>query len=275
MKDKSDFVFDSAHKNSHYFREIINYKDLFYSLAWREYRVRYAQTFLGFIWALLQPLATLIIFILVFGKGIGVDTGNIPYPIFALTGLTAWTYFSFVVSASGRSIITESGMIKKIFFPRLVIPLSKAFVGIIDFSISFLLLIIAMLYYHLPLSINILWMPFFLFLILLISVGAGIWISALTIRFRDVQHIVPFFIQIGLYATPVAYPTTILIPEKYQLLYHLFNPLAGLIEGFRWCIIGGELNTTYLIYSTILILCIFITSIYYFKKIEVIMADII
>lgn len=274
MNNKSNFYFDSSKKNSLYFREILNYKDLFYSLAWREFKVRYAQTFLGFLWAILQPLATLAIFFVVFGKAIKVDTGNIPYPVFALTGFTAWTYFSFVISTSGKSIITESGMVKKIFFPRLVIPLSKALVGIIDFSISFLLLISAMLYYQIPLTLNVFWVPVFLLLILLISLGVGIWISALSIRFRDVQHIIPFFIQIGLYATPVAYSSH-LIPEKYQILYHILNPLAGVIEGFRWCLIGGELNTMYLAYSTVLIAFIFISSIVYFRKIERTMADII
>jgi len=274
MNNKSGFYFDSRKKNSYYFREILRYKDLFYSLAWREFKVRYAQTFLGFLWALIQPMATLIIFFIVFGKAIKVDTGNIPYPVFALAGLTAWSYFSFVISTSGRSIITESGMIKKIFFPRLVIPLSKALVGIIDFAISFLLLIIAMIYYKVPVSENLFWSPLFLILVFLISVGMGIWVSALSIRFRDIQHIIPFFIQIGLYATPVAY-SSMVIPEKYQLGYHLLNPLAGVIEGFRWCIIGGELYLMGLIYSSVIILCLFISSIFYFRRIEKIMADII
>lgn len=274
MNNKSNFYFDSSKKNLYYFREILNYKDLFYSLAWREFRVRYAQTFLGFAWALLQPLATLLIFFFVFGKAIKVDTGNIPYPVFALTGLTAWSYFSFVITTAGRSIITESGMIKKIFFPRLVIPLSKALVGLIDFAISFILLICVMLYYQTSTSFNLLWIPLFLILILLVSVGVGIWISALSIRFRDVQHIIPFFIQIGLYATPVAY-SSLVIPEKYQLWYHLLNPLAGVIEGFRWCLIGGELNINYLLYSIIIIVIIFTSSIFYFKRVEKVMADII
>ena len=255
-------------------KELLQYKDLFYTLSWREFRVRYAQTFLGFAWAFLQPIATLIIFFFIFGKVIKVDTGNIPYPVFALTGLTAWTYFSFVVSNAGRSIINESNMIKKIYFPRLVIPLSKALVGLIDFVISFILLIIAMIYFKVPVITNIVWIPFFLLLIMLVSVGVGIWVSALSIRFRDVQHIIPFFIQIGLYATPVAY-STIMIPAKYQLAYYLFNPLAGVIEGFRWCMIGGEINANYLLYSVLIILIIFISSIFYFRKVEKIMADIL
>jgi len=274
MNNKSTFYFDSNKKNKLYFKEILNYKDLFYSLAWREFKVRYAQTFLGFAWAFLQPIATLIIFFFVFGKAIKVDTGNIPYPVFALTGLTAWSYFSFVITTAGRSVITESAMIKKIYFPRLVIPLSKALVGLIDFAISFVLLVCAMLYYQIPVTLNLFWSPIFLMLILVVSVGVGIWISALSIRFRDVQHIIPFFIQIGLYATPVAYSSAV-IPEQYQLFYHLLNPLAGVIEGFRWCMIGGEINFNYLIYSIIIILIIFISSIFYFRKVEKVMADII
>jgi lipopolysaccharide transport system permease protein len=274
MGNKSGYYFDSNKKNSLYFSEILSYKDLFYTLAWREFRVRYAQTFLGFLWAILQPLATLIIFFFIFGKAIKVDTGNIPYTVFALTGLTAWSYFSFVITTSGRSIITESGMIKKIYFPRLIIPLSKALVGLIDFVISFILLLLSMLYYQIPLTLNILWMPFFLLFILLISVGIGIWVSALTIRYRDVQHIIPFFIQIGLYATPVAY-SSLVIPVKYQFIFHLLNPLAGVIEGFRWCFVGGFINIQYEIISLVVILFIFITSVIYFRKTEKVMADII
>jgi len=253
-------------------KELFYYKDLFYTLAWREFRVRYAQTFLGFAWAFLQPIATLLIFFFIFGKAIKVDTGNVPYAVFALTGLTAWTYFSFVISTAGKSVISESAMIKKIYFPRLVIPLSKALVGFVDFFISFLLLILSIIFYKISFSFCLIWLPVFVLLIILASLGIGIWISALSIRFRDVQHIIPFFIQIGLYATPVAY-STVLIPEKYQLVYHIINPLAGVIEGFRWCITGGVLNYSYLIYSSITVLIIFISSLYYFRRVERVMAD--
>ena len=255
-------------------KELFKYKDLFYTLAWREFRVRYAQTFLGFAWAFLQPLATLFIFFFIFGKAIKIDTGKIPYPVFALTGLTAWSYFSFVVSNAGRSIISEESMIKKIYFPRLVIPLSKALVGLIDFSISFVLLILSMIYFQVSVTSNIVWLPVFLLLIVLISLGIGIWVSALSIRFRDIQHIIPFFIQIGLYATPVAYSSH-LIPQKYQIAYYCLNPFAGVIEGFRWCIIGGNVNLQFVIFDTIIILFIFISSLFYFRRVERVMADIL
>lgn len=265
---------NSTFFNFNWLKELISYKDLFYTLSWREFRVRYAQTFLGFAWAFLQPIATLFIFFFIFGKAIKVDTGNIPYPVFALTGLTAWTYFSFVVSNAGRSIINEGGMIKKIYFPRLVIPLSKALVGLIDFGISFLLLIISMIYFGVPVTFDLIWLPIFIILILLASLGLGIWVSALTIRFRDVQHIIPFFIQIGLYATPVAY-SSLMIPQKYHLVYYILNPLAGVIEGFRWCIIGGSVNIQYVLFDSAIILLLFISSLFYFRKAERVMADII
>ena len=189
-------IIESNNKQIFSLKEVIQYKDLLYTLAWREFRIRYAQTFLGFLWVLIQPLATLAIFFVIFGKAIKVDTGDIPYPVFALTGITAWSFFSFVAATSGRSLITESAMIKKIYFPRLIIPLSKAFVGLIDFFVGFVLLILSMIYFHVTPSSNLIWLPVFVFFLFLISLGAGIWISALSIRFRDVQHIIPFLIQI-------------------------------------------------------------------------------
>ncbi|HTF28317.1 MAG TPA: ABC transporter permease, partial [Flavitalea sp.] len=187
-------------------KELFSYRDLFLILAYRDLRVRYAQTFLGLTWAIVQPLFTLIIFTLVFGRFVKVDTGGVPYPVFALCGMVAWTYFAFVMNQSGNSIIGAQEMIKKIYFPRLIIPLSKAVVGLVDFCIAFLLLIILLIYYDVKISPNIFMLPFFLLLTILSALSAGIWLSALSIRFRDFQHITPFLVQIGLYATPIAYP---------------------------------------------------------------------
>lgn len=256
--------------------ELLDYKDLFLILAKREYRIRYAQTFLGFFWALIQPLITLLIFIVIFGKGlkIGESTGEIPYPVFALAGMTAWIYFQYVVSQSGKSIINEQNVIKKIYFPRLIIPLSKAIVGLIDFGITFMLLIIFMIYYNVSISANIVWLPVFILIIIFSSLTVGIWLSALTIRFRDFQHVIPFLVQVGLYATPVAYPSN-LVPEKYQLLYHIINPMVGVVEGFRWCMVGGDAPPNYIYYSFTFVIILFIGALYYFKKVERTMADII
>ncbi len=255
-------------------KELIQYKDLFFTLAYREFKVRYAQTFLGFLWAFLQPVATLIIFTFIFGKALKIDTGGIPYPVFVLTGMVAWTYFSYVVSQSGKSIITEQAMIQKIYFPRLVIPLSKAVVGFIDFVITFLLLVIMMIFYGVIPSANLIWLPLFILMIIISALAVGIWISALTIRYRDFQHMIPFIIQIGLYATPVAY-STIYVPDKFLLPYYLINPMVGVVEGFRWCIIGQGSPHHYIYYSFIIILILFISSLFYFKKVEKTMADII
>ncbi|MEC8969317.1 MAG: ABC transporter permease [Bacteroidota bacterium] len=257
-------------------KELYSFKDLFITLSIREYKVRYAQTFLGFIWALIQPIITVIIFTIIFGRAIKVDTGNVPYEIFALTGMTAWAYFAFVVSNSGKSLISDAEMIKKIYYPRLITPLSKALVGLIDFTITFVILTVLMICYSVDFSPNIIWLPFFILMVLITALGFGIWISALTIRYRDFQHITPFIIQIGLYATPIAY-SSLYIPEKYLLPYYILNPMVGAVEGFRWCIIG-QINTSphpYIFVSFSVVLLIFISSIFYFKKTEKVMADII
>jgi len=254
-------------------KEIYQYKDLFFILAYRDLKVRYAQTFLGLLWAVIQPLTTLIIFVLIFGKAVKVNTGAVPYSLFALTGMTAWSYFSFVMSQAGGSIIEAEGMVKKIYFPRLIIPLSKAVVGFVDFGVSFLFLIIFMLFYRFVLPIQIFLLPVFIFLTVLSGLAIGIWLSALTIRFRDFKHVVPFLVQIGLYATPIAYPAS-LIPEKYLWLYYL-NPMAGVTEGFRWCILGTQAPHAYVYYSFVMVLILFVAGLFYFKKVEKVIADIV
>ena len=178
------------------FRELLHYKDLFFVLAHRDLRVRYAQTFLGLVWAILQPLATLVIFTLIFGRAIKVDTGVIPYSVYALTGMSAWAYFSFVMNQSGGSIIGAGEMVKKIYFPRLVIPFSKAVVALVDFGITLVLLLVLMFYFEISISINAVYFPLFFLLNVVSALGVGVWLSALTIRYRDFQHVVPFLVQI-------------------------------------------------------------------------------
>jgi lipopolysaccharide transport system permease protein len=258
-------------------KELFSYRDLFLILAYRDLRVRYAQTFLGLTWAIVQPTFTLIIFTLVFGRFVKVDTGGIPYPVFALCGMVAWTYFAFVMNQSGSSVIGAQEMIKKIYFPRLIIPLSKAVVGLVDFGIAFLLLTMLLIYYGVKISPNIFMLPFFLVLTILSALSAGIWVSALSIRFRDFQHITPFLVQIGLYATPIAYPGETVIgtlPDWGVFLFYL-NPLAGIVEGFRWSILGqGYLHSvSYISYGMVAIL--FVSGLIYFKKVEKVMADIV
>jgi lipopolysaccharide transport system permease protein len=254
-------------------KEIFYYKDLLYTLAYKDFKVRYAQTFLGFLWAFIQPAITLLIFSLIFGRAVKVDTGGIPYPLFALCGMIPWTYFSFVMSQAGNSIIGAQSMIKKIYFPRLIMPLSKAIVGLIDLGIVLLFLSFVLVYFSYYPSANILFLPVFLLFAVLAGAGVGIWLSALTIRFRDFQHIIPFMVQLGLYASPIAYPASI-IPDQYQLIYHL-NPVAGVVEGFRWSILGYGVMNIYTVLSFLIIIILFITSLLYFKSVEKVMADIV
>ncbi|MEN7549595.1 ABC transporter permease [Rapidithrix thailandica] len=257
--------------------ELFRYKDLFLILAYRDYRVRYAQTFLGFVWAFIQPLATLLIFSIVFGRAAKVDTGDIPYPVFALCGMSAWAYFAFVMNQSGNSIIGAQGMVKKIYFPRLVIPLSKAVVGFIDFLITFLFLVILLFVYGIIPSENIVFLPFFIIMGIISALAVGIWLSALTIRYRDFQHVIPFMTQLGLYATPIAYPAKLLVgslPEWANALYFM-NPMAGVVEGFRWSIIGGEMPSEYAVISFVLTIILFISGLFYFRKVEKVMADLV
>ncbi len=258
-------------------KELLLYKDLFLILAYRDLRIRYAQTALGLFWAFIQPAATLLIFTVVFGRAVKVDTGPIPYSVFAICGMTSWTYFSFVLNQSGNSIIGAQEMIKKIYFPRLVIPLSKALVGLVDFVISFVILTALMVFYRTSLSANIIFLPVFILLTIVAGLAVGIWLSALTIRYRDFQHVVPFLVQFGLYATPIAYPSETIIknlPTWATALYYL-NPMAGIVEGFRWSILGGEMPVVYAWLSFGVMIVLFISSLFYFKRVERVMADIV
>ena len=254
--------------------ELWKARELTLMLASRDFKVRYSQTFFGILWALIQPLFTLFIFILVFGKAIKINTYGVPYPVFALCGMLAWNYFSFVFSQAGSSIINSQSIITKIYFPKLVIPFSKTLVGIIDFGITLTLTLIIIAIYKVPFSTNIVFFPLFLLLLYFLSAGAGIWLSALSIRYRDLQNTIPFMVQLGLYFSPVAYPSA-LIPEKFRLLYFL-NRLAGVVEGFRWCLIGSPLPSVQIMIATVIIIfLVFVTGIWYFRKVEDVIADII
>jgi lipopolysaccharide transport system permease protein len=258
------------------FSEVFRYKDLFFTLAWRDFRVRYAQTTIGLLWALLQPLITLLILSLVFGTFIAVKT-PVPHLLFTLAGMSVWTYFSYVMTNAGSSIISSQNMIKKIYFPRIIIPFSKALVGLIDFGITLIMLIALMFYYGIAPTANVLFAPLFLILGILAALGAGIWLSALTVRYRDFQHVVPFIVQIGLYLTPIAYSAeyaTSHLPKWAATLYYL-NPMAGIVQGFRWSLFGGEAPNEFLLITIITVVVLFISSLLFFKRIEDEMADLV
>ncbi len=257
--------------------ELFHYKDLFLILAYRDLRVRYAQTYLGLIWAFLQPATTLLIFTIVFGRAVKVDTGNIPYPVFAICGMASWAYFSFVLNQAGNSIITNQEMIKKIYFPRLVIPLSKALVGFVDFAIALLFLIVLFIIYQLIPAGPIYYLPLFVLITIISALAVGIWLSALTIRYRDFQHVVPFLVQFGLYATPVGYPSELIIDNlpKWGTFIFFLNPMAGAVEGFRWALLGGHPPSDFMYLSFAVVIVMFVSGLYYFKSVEKVMADIV
>ena len=255
-------------------KEIFRYKDLFYTLTWRDFRVRYAQTTIGFLWAILQPVVTLLILTLVFGRFVGVKT-EVPHVLFTVAGMSIWSYFSYVMTNSGSSIIASQGMVKKIYFPRLIIPLSKAIVGFIDFGISLLIMVVLMIYFGITPSSNIWFAPLFIIMGIVAALGVGIWLSALTVRYRDFQHVVPFIVQIGLYITPIAYPAEFAVkqlPEWAATIYYL-NPMAGVVQGFRWSVFGNEAPGDLLYVSIGIIVLIFISGMAYFSKVEDEMSD--
>jgi len=257
------------------FKELLRYKDLFRTLAWRDFRVRYAQTTVGFLWAIIQPLVTLIILNLVFGRFAEVDTGDTPHILFTIAGLSIWTYFSFVMTNSGSSIIQSQGMIKKIYFPRLVVPLSKAVVGLIDLGITLLILTVLMIYFGVVPSVNIWAAPLFIIMGMISALAVGIWLSALTVRYRDFQHIVPFMVQLGLYITPVAYPVAEAakkLPNWIMTVYYL-NPMAGIVDGFRWSLFGGEAPSDMMFISFATVAVLLFTGLLYFRRIEDSIAD--
>ena len=256
------------------FKEVYNYRDLFWTLSWKDYRIRYAQTTLGFLWAIIQPLITLIILNLVFGKFVGVKT-DVPHILFTVAGTSLWSYFSYVLTNSGSSIINNQNMVKKIYFPRIIIPLSKSIVGFIDFGIAILILIILMFYFKITPSENFIFAPFFIVFGILTALSIGITLSAITIKHRDFQHVVPFIIQIGLYITPIGYPAEFAInnlPKWAEKIYFL-NPMAGVIQGFRWSIFGGLPPGEMTIISLLVTILFLFFGLRYFSKIDGEIAD--
>lgn len=258
-------------------RELATHRDLLTTMAMRDIRVRYAQTRLGLAWALVQPLVTLGVMVLLFERAARVDTAPVPYPLFAMTGIAAWSYFAYVLKESGSSLIGAQEMVRKIYFPRLVIPLSKALVGLVDLLVVLLLLTLMCIRYGVRPGPEVIYAPVFLVGVLVAGLGAGIWVSALTIRFRDLQHVVPFIVQIGLFVTPVAYPAKLVmgtLPQWGQVVYFL-NPMAGLVEGFRWALLGsGELGWPCMLSLAAAVLMLG-SGLIYFRSMERVIADLI
>lgn len=253
--------------------DLWNYRDLLYILAMRDIKVRYKQTILGAAWAILQPLFTMLIFTVFFGKLAGIPSDGIPYPIFAFAGLLPWTFFSNAVTNSGNSLVGSVNLITKVYFPRMIIPIAAVASSLLDLLVAFGLLILLMLYYGIGLSVNLLMLPVIILLITLFTIGIGLWMSALNVKYRDIRFVLPFAIQLGLFASGVIYPLSI-VPEKWRWLMAL-NPAAGLIEAFRAACFGKPFDWLSICIAALITLIILVSSAYNFRKMERSFADVI
>ena len=252
-------------------REILEHRDLCFFLTWRDVKIRYKQTFLGALWALIQPLATMVIFTVFFGRMAGIKTGSVPYSVFSYSGLVPWTFFSTTVAASALSMTANSNLLTKIYFPRIVIPATPVFAGLLDFAIAASFLVVLVPAYGLPLRPQLLLWPLLAVPLCILCLGLGIIFACLNARYRDTKYALPFAIQMLLFATPIIYPLES-IPVRYRWVEGL-NPLAGLVEAFRTCVLGGSINSTLLVISIVESMAIFAVGIVYLRRTERVIAD--
>lgn len=256
------------------FGELWEYRELLYFLVWRELKVRYKQTAVGALWAVLQPFLTMLIFSVFFGRLGHIPSGGLPYPVFYYSALLPWMYFAASLQNATNKIVENQHVITKVYFPRLILPISGVLSGLVDFGISFLMFIAIMAYYKIHPSAAIVMLPVFLLLAVFTALGVGLWLSALNTLYRDVRFIMPFLIQFWMFASPVAYPSS-LVPEKWRWLYGL-NPMAGVIDGFRWSLAGsGNPPTTLLLASSVVVVAVLLGGLMYFQKTETTMADVV
>lgn len=268
-----EIIIEAGRAEKNYWKDIWRYRELFYILSWRDIRVRYKQTAIGAAWSVIRPLLTMAIFSFVFGRVAKMPTeGTAPYTIMVFAGLIPWFFFANALSESSQSLVLNSNLITKVYFPRIIIPASSIIVSLVDFFISFGLMLIVFLFYGFTPSLNIFLMPLFLLFALVAAMGVGLLITALNVKYRDFRFIIPFIVQIGLYISPVGYSSSV-VPEHLQLLYHI-NPMVGVIEGFRWCVIGElPLNVPGMLVSLGVTILFFILGISYFRRTERSFAD--
>lgn len=250
------------------------YRELLYFLIWRDVKIRYKQTAIGVAWAVLQPLLTMVLFALVFGRFAGVPSDGVPYPVFAYAALLPWYYFAQAVTESGRSLVGDAHLIRKVYFPRLVIPLAAVVRPLVDFALSFLVLLGLLVWFGIRPGWGVAALPVFVLLAMLTALAAGLWLSALNVRYRDVGHTIPFLVQIWLFASPVAYPLG-LVPEAWRFLYSL-NPMVGVIEGFRWALLGkGSPDLQAMAASSVAVLVVLFGGLVHFRLLERTFADVV
>lgn len=255
------------------FQELKHYRDLFVFLVWRNIKVVYAQTILGFSWAILQPLFQIVIFSIIFGRVAKVPSEGVPYFLFSTVAVIPWTYMSQAMTGASTSLVQGSGMLGKIYFPRLLFPVTPVLAKMVDFLISMTIVVIVMLYYRVMPTWNLLWVPVFIVMMISIPLGIGLWLSALAIRYRDVQHAMQFIVRMLIYSAPILYSASS-IPQAYRFLYSL-NPIVGVIEGFRACMLGKPVPWVFIWPGMITASLLLVTGVFYFRRMERIFADVI
>jgi lipopolysaccharide transport system permease protein len=255
------------------FNEMWMYRELLLFLTWRDIKIRYKQTVLGFAWAILQPFLTMVVFSLFFGRLGNIPSDGLPYPIFNYTALLPWQFFETSITFSTTSLVSNSNMVTKVYFPRLFVPISSVLSGLIDFAIAFLVLIAMMIFYQVSPTIGMLLLPLFLLLAFVTALGVSLWMSALNVKYRDVRYVVPFLARFWFFATPIAYPST-LLDEPWRTIYGL-NPMVGVVEGFRWALLGTQPPQAMIFLSTVVAFLLFLSGLFYFNRTEKTFADVI
>ena len=255
-------------------RELWEYRELLYFLIWRDVKVRYKQTVLGAAWAIIQPVFTMVVFSVFFGNLANMPSDGIPYPIFSYAALVPWSFFSHGLSQASNSLVGSAGLITKVYFPRLAMPIATVLSGTVDFLLAFIVMLGMILAYGIVPTVNVLWLPLFSLLALATSLGAGLWLSAMNVRFRDVLYAVPFLVQAWMFATPIAYPSS-LLEEPWRTVYGI-NPMAGVVEGFRWALLGTETAPgPIVLVSALVAVGLLVSGAYYFRRMEKTFADVV
>lgn len=255
-------------------REAWDFRELMLFLVWRDIKVRYKQTVLGAAWAILQPFLTMVVFSLFFGRLAGIPSEGVPYPIFSYAALVPWAFFANGSNQAANSMVGSANLIKKVYFPRLIVPVAAVTAGLIDFALAFLVLLGMMVFYGIYPTARVVWLPLFLLLAIVTTLGVGLWLSAMNVQFRDIRYAVPFLVQLWLFVTPVAYPSS-LLSEPWRTLYGL-NPMAGVVEGFRWSLLGTEAGSLPMVLlSSLVSVCLLVSGTYYFKRMERTFADVV
>jgi lipopolysaccharide transport system permease protein len=255
-------------------KELWKHRELLYFLTWREIKVRYKQTALGVAWAVLQPLFAMLVFSLFFGRLGKLPSDGIPYPLFVFAGLVPWTFFSNALAGSSNSLVNSAHLISKIYFPRLALPISSILSGLVDFALAFVLLLGIMGYYRVAPTVNALWLPLLVLLAAVTALGVGLWLSALNVEFRDIKHTLPFLSQMWMFATPIAYPSSML-PARWRAIYGL-NPMVGVVEGFRWALLGtGTRPGPMILVSSFAAGVLLVSGAFYFRRMERTFADVV